>query len=100
MALDKAIWMAGIVEPLIGKTIPTLWCNNKAEVKIANNAASMKKTKNINCEFHLTNEHLQKGTILLEWIPGVEQLADCFTKALGASLVRRFNETVYGGMEG
>ena len=57
MASDKAIWMAGIVEPLIGKTVLTLFCDNKAAFKISKNAASMKKTKNIQCEFHATNEH-------------------------------------------
>jgi hypothetical protein len=98
-ASDKAIWMAGIVEPLIGKTTPTLLCDNKAAVKIAKNAASMKKTKNIQRKFHATNEHLRKGEIELEWIPGAKQLADCFTKALGANLVRKFNEEIYGGKE-
>jgi hypothetical protein len=94
MASNEAIWMAGIVEPLIGKTTPTLRCGNKAAVKIAKNAASMKKTKNIQRKFHATNEHLRKGAIELKWIPGAKQLADCFTKALGekwsGSLMRRF----------
>jgi hypothetical protein len=48
MASDEAIWMAGIVMPLIGKITPLLLCDNKAAVKIAKNTASMKKTKNIN----------------------------------------------------
>jgi hypothetical protein len=100
MALDEAVWMAGIVEPLIGKKIPALLCDNKAAVKIATNAASMKKTKKIHRDFHATNKHLREGAITLRWIPGAEQLADCFTKALGATLMRKFNEEIFGGKEG
>jgi hypothetical protein len=77
--------------------IPTLLCDNKAAVKIATNAASMKKTKNIHHDFHVTNEQMRKGAISLKWIHGSEQLANCFTKALGANLVRKFNEEIFGG---
>ena len=96
MASNEAIWMAGIVEPLIGKITSLLLCDNKAAVKIAKSKASMKKTKNINCKFHTTNKHLRKGVINLKWVPGTKQMADCFTKALGANLVRRFNWVVFG----
>jgi hypothetical protein len=96
MASDEAQWMAEILEPLIGQLKPVLMCDNKAAVKIAKNKASMKKTKNINREFHTTNKHLRKGVIDLKWVPGTKQMADCFTKALGANLVRRFDGVVFG----
>ncbi|PLW12475.1 hypothetical protein PCANC_21671, partial [Puccinia coronata f. sp. avenae] len=37
--------------------------------------------------FHYTNELLQRGRMELEWIAGVDQLADVFTKALGPCLL-------------
>ena len=99
MALDEAIWMTGIVEPLIGKVTLTLLCDNKAEVKIAKNLASMKRTKNIHWEFHSTNKNLQKGVITLKWVPGAEMLAECFTKALGASRAKSVDVEFYRGKE-
>jgi hypothetical protein len=92
----KAIWLSEMLGGLLGPIKPIMYCNNRAAVKIATNKASVVKAKNINREFHYTNELIQKGRMDLEWIAGVDQMADVFTKALGPCLMGKFTGAVFG----
>jgi hypothetical protein len=92
----EAIWLADMLGGLLGPMKPIMYCNNKAAVKIVTNKASIIKAKNINHKFHYTNELLRKGRMDLEWIAGEDQLANVFTKALGPSVLEKFNRVVFG----
>jgi hypothetical protein len=95
-AAVEAIWLAEMLGGLLGTMKPVMYCDNRAAVKIATNKASVVKAKNINREFHYTNELLRRGRMVLEWIAGVDQLADVFTKALGPCLLGKFTGAVFG----
>ena len=49
------------------------------------------RTKHIEIRYHFIRDHVQNGTISLQYIPTENQLADVFTKPLDNS---RFNKLI------
>jgi len=60
-------------------------CDNQAAVLVATNNASRKKTKYLQRAFYFVNDFVRKYQVKLFWISNQFQLADVFTKQLGAS---------------
>ena len=71
-------------------TIPILYCDNQAAVSISHNDIHHHRTKHIDIKYHFIKQQIDEGKIMLTWISNEHQLADIFTKGLGANLFTRF----------
>ncbi|KAI7938875.1 hypothetical protein MJO28_014454 [Puccinia striiformis f. sp. tritici] len=60
-------------------------CDNQAAVLVATDNASRKKTKYLQRAFYFVNDFVRKYQVKLYWISNQFQLADIFTKRLGAA---------------
>jgi hypothetical protein len=60
-------------------------CDNQAAVLVATDNASKKKIKYLQRAFYFVNDFVRKYQVKLYWISNQFQLADIFTKRLGAS---------------
>jgi hypothetical protein len=63
--------------------LPLLLGDNKSSVHVSTDNAANKRTRHADREFYYINKQLYKKKVDLTWIPGEQQLADTFTKALG-----------------
>ena len=51
---------------------------------------SSARTKHIDVQYHLTRQLAEQKTIILEYCPTTEMIADGFTKSLNASMHKKF----------
>ena len=64
--------------------IPLL-CDNKSDIKLANNLVNHSQTKHIDIWHHFLRDHEAKGDIAIHHMSTEKQLADIFTKPLDES---------------
>ncbi|KAD6796057.1 hypothetical protein E3N88_06953 [Mikania micrantha] len=62
----------------------TIWCDNRSAVFMINNQAFHSRTKHISIKFHYNRSLLDSGEIQVKSCDTKGQVADIFTKALGA----------------
>ncbi|MCO5559431.1 hypothetical protein L7F22_013031 [Adiantum nelumboides] len=65
-------------------------CDNLSSIQLAQNPVFHAKTKHIELHYHFIRERILDGSIDLTFVRTNEQVADIFTKALGAEKLRRF----------
>lgn len=70
--------------------IPLLHCDNILAMALATNLVIHSKSKHIEIDCHFVREHVQQGTILLQFVNSADQDVDIFTKGL-CSPQFRFN---------
>ena len=82
-ASAEGIWLVRLAKDfqLVARPIP-IFVDNQSALAFARNDVHHNRTKHIDVHFHYTREQLQQGNIDLHYIPGVENPADIFTKAL------------------
>ena len=91
VALSSAVceiqWTTMWMQQLLG-TIPTvtLYCDNQAAIAGARSDVYHDRTKHIDTRYHYFKQYIRDGSILLQWVPTTEQLADILTKSLGRTL--------------
>ena len=92
MATKMAIWVRKMVTNLerfgianvdgVEEPVPILFGDNKASIQLGKGISNTGKIKHIDTAFHEVKDESRKGTILLQWVPGDQMLADTFTKPL------------------
>ena len=92
MATKMAIWVRKMVTKLerfgvtnvdgVEEPVPILFGDNKASIQLGKGISNTGKIKHIDTAFHEVKDESRKGTILLQWVPGDQMLADGFTKPL------------------
>ncbi|MCO5564727.1 hypothetical protein L7F22_018395 [Adiantum nelumboides] len=65
-------------------------CDNLNSIQLARNSVFHARTKHIEVHYHFIRERVLDGSIDLTFVRIDEQVADIFTKALGAEKLRRF----------
>ena len=68
--------------------------DNRACIKIAENATAMRRTKHLDIRHHFLREHVDNGTIKIVAVSTREQLADIMTKVLGRELFIHFRDLI------
>jgi hypothetical protein len=82
--VKEAIWWRRFLGELSQRSSsPTpVYVDNTGSIALARNPEHHARTKHIDVKYHLTREHLQRGTITLHHVPSQDNTADVFTKAL------------------
>ena len=70
---------------LVLNKIP-IFCDDTSAIAISNNHVQHSRTKHINIMYHFIREHVMNGTMVLHFVPSVDQFADIFTKPLDESI--------------
>ncbi|MCO5567666.1 hypothetical protein L7F22_021360 [Adiantum nelumboides] len=65
-------------------------CNNLSSIQLARNPVFHVRTKHIEVHYNFIRERVLDGSIDLTFVRTDEQVADIFTKALGAEKLRQF----------
>ena len=64
--------------------------DNEGSIALAKNPGDHKRTKHIDIRHHFIREKVAEGTVILEWVPTAENVADVFTKTLSKELHFKF----------
>ena len=85
-AAQEALWIREVVGSLrVEKTSPmVLLEDNQSAICLATNPVFHARRKHIDLKFHFIRDHIEKGTICLEYCPTEKMLADILTKNLPA----------------
>ena len=97
-ATQEAIYLARIFaafkdsnsEPI------TMYCDNQGAIALVKNPVKHGRSKHIDIRYHFTREHVENGTIILEYIPSDQNLADPFTKPLGKVKWGNLRDSLFG----
>ena len=81
-AMKEAIWLQILfseIEPSLTHMPVKLLIDNQLAMSLAKNATFHEWTKHIVIHHHYIREKVDKGEIILEYLPTVEQVADILT---------------------
>ena len=67
-----------------------IYCDNLSNIQLARNPMFHARTKHIEVHYHYIQERVLTGDIDLVYVSTEEQMADIFTKALGAKKLHHF----------
>jgi hypothetical protein len=83
-AAKEMIWLQYLLRDLgMSKYAPTiLYCDNQGAISLAKNPTHHAKTKHVDVQLHFIRDHIEKGTIKVEYCPTDDMLADLMTKGL------------------
>lgn len=86
LCAKEAIWMRHLFNEInrpYGETPTTIYVDNQAAIKMSQNPVYHSRTKHIDIPVHHIRDEVSKRRIELEYVPGIENPADVFTKPLG-----------------
>ena len=80
----QVTWLRNILHDVgvIQEKATPLFCDNQGAIHLSKNPEDHKRTKHIDIQYHYVRKCQSEGTISVEYVPSVDQLADMFTKAL------------------
>src|SRR5437667_1050348 len=83
-AAKEMIWLQYLLKDLgMSKYAPTtLFCDNQGAISLAKNPTHHAKMKHVDVQLHFIRDHIEKGTIRVEYCPTEDMLADLMTKRL------------------
>lgn len=96
LAVKELIWIYMLLKTMgipIEKPC-VIYEDNRATIKIAENATAMRRTKHIDIRHHFLREHVENGIITVKPVATTEQLADIMTKVLGKELFVRLRDKI------
>ena len=68
--------------------------DNQAAIRVSETHDFSKKMKHIETRFYFLSDHVVSGSVQLSHIPGVDNPADLFTKAVKLPVFRRLSPSV------
>ena len=92
VAACEVAWLEMLLADLgIHVQVPVvIYCDNLSSIQLARNPVFHARTKHIEVHYHFIRERVLDGDIDLTYVRTDEQVADIFTKALGAEKLWRF----------
>lgn len=84
-AACQGVWLGRLLGDLLGSDplVAKLLVDNKSAIQLCKNPVFHDKSKHIGVRYHFIRSCIDKGTVSVEYIGTIDQLADIFTKALG-----------------
>ena len=61
---------------------PFIHCDNPYAIPLSLNPVQHSQIKHLEANVHFVQEHVQKGDLVVQYIPTQDQVADVFTKGL------------------
>ena len=92
MATCEVAWLCKLLDDfglLVDKKV-VIYCDNLSSIQLARNPVYHARTKHIEVHYHFIRERILAGNIDLVYVSTEEQVADFFTKALGAEKLCQF----------
>jgi hypothetical protein len=89
-AVREAIWQRTFLTE-IGCKIDgpiVIGCDSESAIKLAADPVYHERTKHIDVRVHMIRDHVQRGAIVLLFVPTAEQVADALTKPVPYAKVR------------
>jgi hypothetical protein len=59
-----------------------LYCDNECAIGLASDTITPKMSKSIDMRFHWLRDRVRQGQFVIKYVPGLQNIADFFTKAL------------------
>ena len=86
MAACEIAWLRKLLQDLRHNVlgVVTLYCDNMSSIQLANNLVFHARTKHIEVHYHYVHEKVLVSDIDLVYVSTQEQVANIFTKSLGA----------------
>jgi hypothetical protein len=95
-AAKEAIWLRQLLNslgfPQLNPTI--IWADNQAAIKLTQNAVFHSRTKHIDTRLHFLRDKVKDNSIIYEYVPTKQNLADVFTKGLTKETHRSLSEDI------
>jgi hypothetical protein len=88
MAAREALWLRKLMNDLgepLGRDPMVLWCDNQGAIALVDHPTNHGSTKHIDVRYHFLRDRMKLGQIVVEYVKTSENVADAFTKALGAT---------------
>ncbi|KNZ51794.1 uncharacterized protein VP01_3809g3 [Puccinia sorghi] len=86
--MGSGIELFVFLKRLVGRCWKSLWgvvyCDNKTAILVMEDNVSRGRLKNLDQQYFYSNEVIRKENLQLCWVKTTDQLADVFTKRLGA----------------
>ena len=81
-ACIQVVWLQGILSKFdLGSTLSiVLFCENKSAIKISTDPVTRQRTKHVEIHMHYIKDLVHDRTIIMQYCPTDEQIADMFTK--------------------
>jgi hypothetical protein len=81
---SKALWLRQFLQEIhLLKPNPTiLLCNNNGAKALSSDPTHHSRSKHIDVCHHFVREHVEDGSLTIWCVPGFDNVADIFTKAL------------------
>ena len=81
-ACIQAVWLQGILSEFdLGSALSTvLFCDNQISIKISIHLVTRQRTKHVEIHMHYIKESVHDRTMILQYCPTNEQIADIFVK--------------------
>ena len=68
-----------------------LYVDNQGAIELTKNLVYHQRTKHIDIKYHFISSKVDEKSIILHYIPTVENVADMFTKPVSKAKLRSFN---------
>jgi len=83
-AMKEAIWLGYLFKDLgfPHLTPRTINCDNQGAIKLANNPTHHARTKHLDIQLHFVKDHIENGTMTLQYCPTEDMIPNIMTKAL------------------
>jgi hypothetical protein len=97
LAMSEIEWLEKIASSLPFSTapsIPILHNDNSTAVSNFNNPTYLEQTKNVDTKVRRVREQIEGGFVKVEWVKGVNNIADLLTKPLGRDDHRRHAQAI------
>ena len=91
-AIQEVLWLRGLLAELglHSLTGSVVYGDNQSAIAVSKNGIKGERTKHVDIKYHFVTETVDRGDVVLKWVPTNEQQADLFTKALGAPVFLQF----------